>query len=138
VTAVRIAVDTSALMSMFVGEPDAEWFATELAAVSEKLMSAGSVQEFLLVATNRARASTTSALADAWGLLSLFDITVIPVTGELALMGAAGASRYRASPARLNYGDGFTYAVAKAYGCPILCKGNDFAATDVDVIRPAG
>lgn len=68
--------------------------------------------------------------------MSLFDITVVPVTGELALLGAAGANRYRASPGRLNYGDGFTYALAKAYDCPILCKGNDLARTDVDVIRP--
>lgn len=64
-TAPRIVVDTSALMAMVNGEADDGWFAGELAAAPEKLMSAGSVQEFLIVAANRARASSTAVLADA-------------------------------------------------------------------------
>jgi ribonuclease VapC len=135
-TSPRIVVDTSALIAMMNGEADEDWFAGALEAAPTKLMSAGSVQEFLLVAANRAPASTTGVLNDAWEMLSLFDITVVPVTGELALLGAAGASRFRPSPARLNYGDGFAYALAKAYDCPILCKGDDFVHTDVDVVRP--
>lgn len=132
----RIVVDTSALIAMVNGEADEGWFAGELAAAAEKLMSAGSVQEFLMVAASRAGESASSAIADAWALLSLLDITVVPVTGELALIGAAGTIRFRSSPARLNYGDGFAYALARSLNCPILCKGNDFALTDLDVLRP--
>lgn len=36
--------------------------------------------------------------------------------------------------ARLNFGDCFTYAVAKQTGEPILCVGDDFARTDVAVV----
>lgn len=39
-------------------------------------------------------------------------------------------------PASLNFGDCFTYALAKATGYPILCVGNDFAQTDLSVLTP--
>jgi len=34
-------------------------------------------------------------------------------------------------PARLNFGDCFSYALAKATGEPLLFKGDDFSQTDV-------
>ncbi len=34
-------------------------------------------------------------------------------------------------PAGLNYGDCFSYALAKASGEPLLFKGNDFKKTDI-------
>jgi ribonuclease VapC len=40
----------------------------------------------------------------------------------------------RAGPRRLpvlNYGDLFSYALAKAQDLPLLFKGNDFSATDI-------
>lgn len=33
-------------------------------------------------------------------------------------------------PARLNFGDGFSYALAALTGEPLLYKGNDFSQTD--------
>ncbi len=36
-------------------------------------------------------------------------------------------------PARLNFGDCFAYALAKATGEPLLFKGGDFAETDISV-----
>lgn len=39
-------------------------------------------------------------------------------------------------PAALNFGDCFSYALAERTGLPLLCTGDDFAATDLDVIRP--
>lgn len=38
-----------------------------------------------------------------------------------------------AHPARLNFGDCFSYACAKAYRVPLLFKGNDFSQTDIEV-----
>jgi ribonuclease VapC len=35
-------------------------------------------------------------------------------------------------PAKLNLGDCFAYALAKARGEPLLFKGNDFRLTDVE------
>ena len=43
------------------------------------------------------------------------------------------------SPAGLNYGDCFAYALAKATGEPLLYKGNDFTHTDITpALPPAG
>jgi ribonuclease VapC len=39
------------------------------------------------------------------------------------------------SPAVLNYGDCLSYGVAVAAGEPLLFKGSDFTATDVDPAR---
>ena len=39
-------------------------------------------------------------------------------------------------PAALNFVDCFTCALADRTGHPVLCVGNDFAATDITVIPP--
>jgi ribonuclease VapC len=39
-------------------------------------------------------------------------------------------------PAGLNFGDCFTYALADRTGHPVLCTGDDFASTDITVVRP--
>jgi hypothetical protein len=44
-----------------------------------------------------------------------------------------GKGRHRAG---LNSGDCFTYALADRTGHPVLCTGDDFAATDITVVRP--
>jgi ribonuclease VapC len=44
-----------------------------------------------------------------------------------------GRGRHKAS---LNFGDCFSYALSKVSGEPLLCKGNDFALTDLAVISP--
>ena len=38
-------------------------------------------------------------------------------------------------PARLNLGDCFAYALAREAGEPLLAKGEDFAATDLALVR---
>lgn len=40
-------------------------------------------------------------------------------------------------PAQLNFGDCMTYAVAKLAGEPLLCIGEDFAQTDLELVLPA-
>lgn len=39
-------------------------------------------------------------------------------------------------PAALNYGDCFSYALAATRGVPLLCVGNDFRQTDLEVLAP--
>ena len=38
-------------------------------------------------------------------------------------------------PAGLNFGDCFSYALADHRGLPLLCTGEDFAVTDLEIIR---
>jgi ribonuclease VapC len=59
----------------------------------------------------------------------------IPVDGGMhrsAILAARTFGRFVAHPARLNFGDCFSYACAKDYRLPLLFKGNDFAQTDIE------
>lgn len=66
-------------------------------------------------------------------------IEIVPVDADLAARAMSGWRRFGKGrhPAGLNFGDCFTYALAERTGHPVLCTGDDFAATDLDVIRPA-
>jgi ribonuclease VapC len=65
-------------------------------------------------------------------------IDVVPADAELAARAMSGWRRYGKGrhPAGLNFGDCFTYALAEQTGHPVLCVGDDFAATDIAVLRP--
>lgn len=134
-----IAVDTSALVAVAYRESDSDWFVEQLLQAKTRFVSAGSLQEFLVVIAamnQQAGDSLQEAREFAIQFLNGLNLTVEPVTSTLALIGSAGVMRYRRAPARLNFGDGFAYAVAKSRGIPLLCKGNDFTHTDVFVPRP--
>ena len=65
-------------------------------------------------------------------------IDIVPVDADLASRAVSGWRRYGKGrhPAGLNFGDCFTYALAERTGHSVLCTGDDFAATDVAVVRP--
>lgn len=134
-----IAIDTSAIVALIRNEPGAAWLAAVIDAADERLMSAGSLQELLIVHAAYARkAGLNEAEAHAVGAATItaLDITVVPVSADLALIGSAAVMRFRQPPAHLNFGDGFSYALAKSCDVPLLCKGNDFPHTDIEVLQP--
>lgn len=65
-------------------------------------------------------------------------IEVVRFDEDLAARAVEGWRRFGKGrhPAGLNLGDCFAYAFAVERGAPVVCVGDDFAATDVDVIRP--
>ncbi|MGH3299264.1 MAG: type II toxin-antitoxin system VapC family toxin [Trebonia sp.] len=68
-------------------------------------------------------------------------IDIVAVDEELAARAMSGWRRYGKGrhPAALKFGDCFTYALAEGTGYPVLCTGDDFAATGISVLRaPAG
>lgn len=72
-------------------------------------------------------------------LIADFSINIIPVSlgqGELAREAHRRFGKGSGHPARLNFGDCFTYALAKETGEPMLFKGEDFARTDVEAALP--
>jgi len=78
----------------------------------------------------------THGMRQAEVFLRRAGIVVEPVTleqGELARQAflAFGKGRHKAG---LNFGDCFSYALAKATGEPLLFKGDDFSATDVEKV----
>lgn len=125
-----IAVDTSALMAIVLGEPEADQCMTVIENADTLLISAATVAEALIVASRRNVGDEVETLISGLG----FDIAA--VTGASARRIALAYSRWGKGvhPASLNYGDCFSYDVAIENDCPLLFVGNDFSATDV---RPA-
>lgn len=65
-------------------------------------------------------------------------IDIVPVDVDLAARAMSGWRRYgKGRHPGLNFGDCFTYALAERTGHPVLCTGDDFAATDITVVRPS-
>ena len=125
-----IAVDTSALMAIVLGEADADACMAMLETEPVVLISAGTVAEAQIVAARRKVAEEMVKLIDGLG----FD--VITVTAASARRIAAAYEHWGKGvhPAGLNFGDCFAYEVAKAHGCRLLFVGNDFSKTDVESV----
>jgi ribonuclease VapC len=124
-----IVVDTSALVAVVFGEPEAERF---LAAMRSDLVviSAVSLVEGLVVAEAR---QGPDAARDLELLVDGVVARVAPVD-EAHARAAAGAWRRFGKgrhPAGLNFGDCFAYATAALANLPLLFKGDDFAQTDI-------
>lgn len=71
------------------------------------------------------------------GLIERLDLTVVPMSVAAARLARLAYARYGkgvGDPAVLNYGDCLAYGVAMAEREPLLCKGSDFAQTDVTTV----
>jgi len=122
-----IAVDTSALMAILLNEPEAP-ACTEALATNDRIMiSAVTVAEALIVAERRGLGLEMAGLIDG---LSLETVRVSLVAAR-QVADAYPKWGKGVSPAGLNFGDCFAYAVAKTYDCPLLYVGADFARADV-------
>jgi ribonuclease VapC len=125
-----MVVDTSALVAILFGEPEAEGFAEAIEQDAVRLMSAASVLEAAIV--------VESELGDAGAreldlLLYQAEVAIVPFSPDhLAAARHAfrtfGKGRHAAA---LNFSDCFSYALSKSTGEPLLFKGDDFARTDV-------
>ncbi|RHW18067.1 type II toxin-antitoxin system VapC family toxin [Sphingomonas gilva] len=131
-------VDTSAIVAILRGESDSSAMAAALVVGGDKVsLSAGSWIELAAVIT---RSGQHHLWADAEDLIETAPISIAPVTIEQAEIAREAYRRYglgTGHPAKLNFGDCFAYALAKATGEPLLFKGADFAHTDVARALPA-
>jgi len=125
-----MVIDTSALLAILFNEPDAEHFELALATDPVRLMSAASVLEAAIVVETRLGEAGGRALDE---LLSTAQVTIMPVTTEHAAIARQAYRTYGKGrhPAGLNYGDCFSYALAKTSGEALLFKGDDFSQTDI-------
>ena len=123
-----IAVDTSALMAVLLGETQADACSEALEAEDRLLISAGTVAEALIVAGRRGLGDEMARLLDEMGF------EIVSITPASARRVALAYERWGKGmdAAALNFGDCFAYEVAKEYGCPLLYVGEDFARTDLD------
>jgi ribonuclease VapC len=129
-----MVIDTSAFAAIFFGEPERQEFLAAVTAAGSRLVSAATVLETGIVLEVRQ--------SDAAGReFDLFivraNVQIVPVDAELADLARSAWRRYGKGrhPAGLNFGDCFSYALAKFSGEPLLAKGTDFASTDVTVLQ---
>ncbi len=125
-----IVVDTSALLTILLGEPDAQKFANTLAGAREAQISAASILEAHIVILHK---FGEAALFDLDSLvrearLKIESITVDQLDYARRAYVLYGKGRHVAG---LNFGDCFAYALAKLRGQPLLYKGDDFSKTDI-------
>lgn len=123
-------VDTSALMAVLFQEEDALEFATALSSATELRMAAPSWLEAAMVVTSR---SAEDGYREFVSFLDYVGVEVVPIGQTLAEIAYGAWVRYGKGrhPAGLNYGDCFSYALAKQRGEPLLFKGDDFSLTDI-------
>ena len=125
-----IVVDSSALIAILDREPDAGLYAEAIAEVDSPLISAATLLELHIVMLNR-HGGRAGQLVDRLVQDAGFQIEHFTAQHlELAREAYARYGKGRNS-AGLNYGDYFSYALAKATGLPLLFKGEDFSKTDL-------
>lgn len=124
-------VDSSALLAILKEEPGWETLSEVLDLAESSSISAANYFESGIIA-DRYRNAVLSRRLDE--LIDRFSIHIEPVTPEQARIARQAYRDYgRGSghPANLNYGDCFSYALARDKREPILYKGDDFVHTDL-------
>ena len=125
-----IVVDTSALIAILAREPDAALYAEAIAEADSPLISAATLLELHIVMLNRhggrAGQLVDRLIQDAGFQIEYFTAQHLELAREAYTRYGKGRNS-----AGLNYGDCFSYALAKATGLPLLFKGEDFSKTDL-------
>jgi ribonuclease VapC len=126
-----IVVDTSAVIAILLDEPERVAFRTTIMNAPAAIMSSATMIEARMVAYGRG----------GQVLLTKFDSVIEALAIEIVPLGLAEIDAAHTAfvaygkgsghPAQLNFGDLFSYALAKSRGIPLLFKGDDFAQTDI-------
>src|ERR1700690_2110127 len=125
-----MVIDSSALLAIFLHEPERKAFVEAIAQAGKRLISAATVLETGMVLESK-RGETAGREFDLF--LFRMNIEIVPVDAEqIEIARSAWRSFGKGKhPAALNFGDCFPYALAKFSGEPLLAKGQDFSQTDV-------
>jgi len=128
-------LDASVPLAIIFGEAGNEELAQAVASASIRKFSAGSLLEASIVAESR-KGDTGVRWLDLF--LHRASVSIEPFTEDQALLARQAYSEYGKGrhPAGLNFGDCFSYALAKTTGEPLLFKGDDFRKTDITPALP--
>jgi len=125
-----MVVDTSALLAVLQDEPERRSFNEAIEAADSAALSVASFVEASIVIETRYGADGLRALDR---FIERAGIVVAAVDLEQGKVARDAFSRFGKGrhAAALNFGDCFSYALARVLGEPLLFKGEDFARTDV-------
>jgi ribonuclease VapC len=129
-----ISVDALALLAIGLNEPDGDQY-LELLAHRGGVISPVNWWE---AAVRMRTFHGESGLRELERILTRLDIRIAPTDDIQAQTAFEAHVRFgRGTPAALNLGDCFAYALAAAEGDGLLFKGEDFLKTDVRSALPA-
>jgi ribonuclease VapC len=125
-----MVVDTSAIVAMILREKERFIFDDLILRTPTVVMSVVSVVETMIVLMSQRRAPEAARLDETLAELRI-DVRGVDVKQGLDARRAFEQYGRGRSPAALNFGDCFAYALAKARDDTLLFKGDDFSKTDI-------
>jgi ribonuclease VapC len=130
-----MVIDSSALIALLRKEPERDAFMRAIYDASVRRMSAVTKLEASMVA---AGTRGWPGLLELDALLADLRVEVAPFDDRQAIIAREAFLRYGKGRHRagLNFGDCAAYALAIAEAEPLLFKGTDFGATDVETVAP--
>lgn len=131
-----IVVDTSAIVAIAFAEPERAAFVGVIQRADRALISSTSVVEARVVVHGR-RGQRAVVLVDDLLRLPIFEVVAPgPAEAEAAYAAFVAFGKGSGHAAALNFGDLFSYALAKVRNLPLLYKGDDFSETDIASALP--
>ncbi len=128
-----MVIDTSALIAILLGEPEAQRIASAIADDPKKVMSSFSLLEAGIVIEAK-KGEAGGRELDL--LIHRCEIEVVNFTTDQSELARVCWRRFGKGrhPASLNIGDCCSYALSKYTNEPLLFKGEDFSRTDLELI----
>jgi ribonuclease VapC len=125
-------LDSSAIIAIVLQEPGYEVLLKKLVEADAVRIGAPTLAETGIVLTNRLEKEATAVLVQ---FLHEWEISVIAFGGHhwseaMEAYRRFGKGRHKAG---LNYGDCLSYATARLAGETLLCTGDDFPKTDLEL-----
>jgi len=128
-----VIVDSSAVIATLLREPGFEPLLEELTNTYTPAIGAPTLTETGIVLSARLGPGGKTLLARFVAEIGLIVIPFVPEHWTVAVDAFLRYGKGR-HPAALNFGDCLTYAVARLSGEPLLCIGDDFPKTDLELV----
>src|SRR5215471_14786155 len=127
-----MVIDSSAIIALLPGEPETADFVPAMAA-SSRVISAPTYLETAIVILACLGPQALEKLDRLLDDLAIEVVSFMHGQAALAITAYRQCGKGGGHAAALNYGDCFSYALAKLRDEPLLFKGNDFSRTDLRV-----
>jgi ribonuclease VapC len=124
-----MVIDTSAVLAILQNEPERRAINEAVEAADTRAMSVATLVESSIILESR---YGPEGVRDLDLYLAKAHVALVPVDAEQSHLARDafrkyGKGRHRAG---LNFGDCFSYALARSLAEPLLFKGDDFSQTD--------
>jgi ribonuclease VapC len=128
-----MVIDSSVLIAILLAEPDAEYYANLISEASNIYISAVSIFESSIVIESK---KGEEGAKEYDRLLETISPNIVAFDNQQANLARIAWQNYGKGrhPAKLNFGDCCSYAIAKYLNQPLLFKGEDFSKTDIQTV----